>query len=71
MAKKSAAKAVAAVCDRRSPDNNPPRRSQTAAATARPSSLLDTRVIYHFGWHASHYVKVMLNQIFGGNHLYG
>jgi adenine specific DNA methylase Mod len=22
---------------------------------------------YHCDWHASHYVKVMLDQIFGGN----
>ncbi len=46
MAKKAAAKAVAAICDRRSSDCHPPRRSQTAATIARPSSLLDTRVIY-------------------------
>ena len=47
MARKSGAKAVAAVCDRRSPDEKTPtRRSQTAATTARPSALLDTRVIY-------------------------
>jgi hypothetical protein len=45
-AKKTAAKSVAAVCDRRSQDDNPPRRSQTAATIARPSSLLDTRVVY-------------------------
>jgi hypothetical protein len=37
---------VAAVYDRRSPDDDPPRRSQTAATTARPSALVDTRVIY-------------------------
>jgi DNA modification methylase len=46
MAKKAAVKTVAAVCDRRSQDDNPPRRSQTAATIARPSALLDTRVIY-------------------------
>jgi hypothetical protein len=41
---------------------------------ARPSSLLDTRALkktgsfyYHCDWHASHYVKVMLDQIFGAN----
>jgi len=28
----------------------------------RPSSLLDTRFIYCGDWHASHYVKVMLDQ---------
>jgi hypothetical protein len=46
MAKKASAKAVAAVYDRRSPDDKPTRRSQTAATTARPSVLLDTRVVY-------------------------
>ena len=138
--------AVAAVYDRRSPDDVSPRRSQTAATTkqAKPSALLDTRVVYcgdnleqlaklpdacvdliyidppfnsnrnyevfwgeskekrsfddrhesthayidylrprcvqlarvlkktgsfyyHCDWHASHYVKVMLDQIFGEN----
>jgi hypothetical protein len=41
---------------------------------AKPSPLLDTRVLkktgsfyYHCDWHASHYVKVMLDQIFGEN----
>ena len=123
MAKKSEAKAVAAVCDRRSSDDKQLRRSQTAATIARPSSPLDTRVIYcgdslgpcrtghhwgetkekrafedhhestrpyidymrprcvqlarvlkktggfyyHCDWHASRYVKVMLDQIFGEN----
>jgi len=46
MAKKASAKAVATVYDRRSPDDKPTRRSQTAATTARPSALLDTRVVY-------------------------
>ena len=46
MAKKAVAKSVAAVCDRRFQDDNPTRRSQTAATTARPSALLDTRVVY-------------------------
>jgi hypothetical protein len=43
---KTSAAAVAAVCDRRSPDDHPTRRSQTTATTARPSALLDTRVVY-------------------------
>ena len=38
---------VAAVYDRRSPDEASPRRSQTAATKpAKPSALLDTRVVY-------------------------
>jgi hypothetical protein len=38
---------VAAVYDRRSPSDASPRRSQTAATKpAKPSALLDTRVIY-------------------------
>jgi hypothetical protein len=77
------------------------RDESRAPVVARPSSLLDTRVIYcgdnleqlaklpdacdstfrtppsaiavagsfyyHCDWHASHYVKVMLDQIFGEN----
>jgi hypothetical protein len=113
--------AVAAVYDRRSPDDASPRRSQTAATKpAKPSVLLDTRVVYcgdnlepagrmqkeecrmmkpahspilhssfillpfptarvlkktgsfyyHCDWHASHYVKVMLDQIFGENNFF-
>jgi hypothetical protein len=98
---KTSESTVAAVCDRRSPDDASPRRSQTAATKpGRPSSLLDTRVIYcgdnleqlgpcrtgqccnsafrtphsaigvagsfyyHCDWHASHYVKFKLDQIF-------
>jgi len=36
------------------------------ARAAKPSALVDTRVIY-CGDHASHYVKVLLDQIFGEN----
>jgi 16S rRNA G966 N2-methylase RsmD len=44
---KTSVSPVAAVYDRRSPDDDSPRRSQTAATKpAKPSSLLDTRVIY-------------------------
>ena len=44
---KTSAATVAAVYDRRSPDDATPRRSQTAATTKlKPSSLLDTRVVY-------------------------
>jgi hypothetical protein len=44
---KTPAATVAAVCDRRSPDDASPRRSQTAATKpAKPSALLDTRVVY-------------------------
>jgi len=32
---------------------------------SKPSALVDTRVVYCGDWHASHYVKVMLDQIFG------
>jgi hypothetical protein len=98
MAKKAAAKSVAAIYDRRSHEHHPARRSQTAATIGRPSALLDTRVIYcgdnleqpgrrqkeegrmlkparfpllHSSFillpspvTASHYVKVMLDQIF-------
>jgi hypothetical protein len=32
----------------------------------KPSALLDIHVVYyHCDWHASHYVKAMLDQIFG------
>jgi len=33
-----------------------------ARHSAKPFPLLDTRVIYCGDWHASHFVKVMLNQ---------
>jgi len=43
-----------------------PAGAVSSALTRRPSSLEDTRVIYyHCDWHASHYVKVMLDQTFG------
>ena len=42
-------------------------RKDSAPLRLKSSSLLDTCVVYCGDWHASHFVKVMLDQIFGEN----
>jgi len=71
MAKKSAAKPAELGSARR--DDQTTHRD-VPTTKLKPSALLDTRVLkktgsfyYHCDWHASHYVKVMPDQIFWEN----
>ena len=98
MAEKAAAKPLTRPADTLAPSDG--ERHGVRGRPAKPSTLLDTRVVcgdnlespaklpdacdsafrtphsaiavtgsfyYHSDWHASHYVKVMLDQIFGEN----
>jgi len=55
-----------------SPKSGSSSSSATGCFLERESTtVLDTRVIYLCDWHASHSVKVMLDQIFRENYFHG
>ena len=74
MAKKSGAEPTVETPGRRAAKSDPSLLAAPAPLRSKSSALLDTRSLqktgsfyYHCDWHASHYVKVMRDQIFEEN----